>query len=571
LINIPLVIIGFLTFIEHFKVIFRMQLDPNKLYFLPLGGSGEIGMNLNLYHIRGKWLMVDLGITFDQTPGIEILMPDTKFIEEHAQNLVGIVLTHAHEDHIGAVPHLWSRLQCPLFATPFTAALLRYKLQEAGLKAPLIEVPLSGGVDIGPFTVDFIRLTHSIPEPNALAIRTSAGTVIHTGDWKIDPDPLIGDTTDVTSLKKLGDEGVLALVCDSTNVFVPGRSGSEGVIRKNLVDLVGKFPGKRIAIACFASNVARVASCAEAAIAHGRFVGLVGRSLHRMDEVARKLSYFKNYPPFLDKHDAGFLPRHEALLVCTGSQGEQRAALLRIAKGEDKNIFFEEGDVVIFSSRQIPGNEKSISFLQNLLVKNGVHVITADEEEIHVSGHPCREELLDMYSWIRPKILVPVHGEDHHILEQAELGLKQGVPYVIPPHNGDLIALTEEGPQLVDQVFTGRLALDGKRLIPYRGTVMHDRHRLMSTGHALVTLLLEKGGTIKQPPSVLLIGIAEGEMVNTLSAHCIAAIEEAFLALPLEEREDEEIVADMARIATRRVLSNYNGKKTMTNVQIYWV
>lgn len=549
-----------------------MELDPSKLYFLPLGGSGEIGMNLNLYHTRGKWLMVDLGITFDQTPGIEVLMPDTKFIEEHAQNLVGIVLTHAHEDHIGAVPYLWSRLQCPLFATPFTAALVRHKLHEAGLKAPVIEVPLSSGVDIGPFTVDFIRLTHSIPEPNALAIRTAAGTVIHTGDWKLDPDPLIGETTDVTALKQLGDEGVLALVCDSTNVFTPGRSGSEGVIRKNLIDLVGQFPGKRIAVACFASNVARVASCAEAAMAHGRIVGLVGRSLHRVDEVARKLNYFKHYPPFLDKHDAGFLPREQALLICTGSQGEQRAALLRIAKGEDRNIGLEEGDVVIFSSRQIPGNEKSIAHLQNLLVKKGIQVITADEEEIHVSGHPCRDELIDMYSWIRPKILVPVHGEDHHILEQAELGLSQGIPYAIPPHNGDLIVLdANAGPQQVDQVFTGRLALDGNRLIPYRGMVMHDRHRLMSTGHALVTLLLKKSGSFKQPPTVLLIGITESDNVQNLTNQCVAAIEEAFLALPLEDREDDEKISDVSRVATRRVLSQYNGKKTLTHVQIYRV
>lgn len=548
-----------------------MQLDPNKLYFLPLGGSGEIGMNLNLYHTRGKWLMVDLGITFDQTPGIEVLMPDTRFIEEHAQNLVGVVLTHAHEDHIGAVPYLWSRLQCPLFATPFTAALVRHKLQEAGLKAPVIEVPLSGGVDIGPFTVDFIRLTHSIPEPNALAIRSAAGTIVHTGDWKLDSDPLIGEATDIAALTKLGDEGVLALVCDSTNVFVPGRSGSEGVIRKNLIELVGKFPGRRVAVACFASNVARVASCAEAALAHGRVVGLVGRSLHRMDEVARNLNYFKNYAPFLDKHDAGFLERHETLLVCTGSQGEQRAALLRIAKGEDKNIFLEEGDVVIFSSRQIPGNEKAISYLQNLLVKKGIQVITADEEEIHVSGHPCRDELLDMYSWVRPKIVVPVHGEDHHILEQADLALAHGIPYVIPPHNGDLILLDENGPQLVDQVFSGRLALDGKRLIPYQGTVMHDRHRLMSTGHALVTLLLKKGGAFKEPPRVLLIGITDGETLKTLTAHCVAAIEESFLSLSLDERQDDGKVAEMARIATRRVLSQFNGKKTMTHVQVFRV
>ncbi len=546
-----------------------MKLDPDKLYFLPLGGSGEIGMNLNLYHFRGKWLMVDLGITFDQTPGIEVLMPDTKFIEEHTQNLVGIVLTHAHEDHLGAVPYLWPRLRCPIFATPFTASLLRYKLHEAGLNPSLHEIPLSSGVDIGPFTVDFIRITHSIPEPNVIAIRTSAGTIVHTGDWKIDPDPLIGETTDVSALKKLGDEGVLALVCDSTNVLLPGRSGSEGIIRKNLIDLIGKFPGRRIAVACFASNVARVATCAEAAIANGRLVGLVGRSLHRVDEVARKLDYFKDYPPFLSHHDAGFLERHETLLICTGSQGEQRAALLRIAKGEDRHIFLEPDDVVIFSSRQIPGNEKAILALQNLLVRNGIQVITADEEDIHVSGHPCRDELLDMYSWVRPKIVVPVHGEDHHILEQANLALKHKVPHAITPHNGDLIALTEEGPELIEQVPAGRLALDGKRLIPYKGAVMHERHRLMSTGHALVTLILKEEGSLRCPPSVLLIGISEGDHLETLTAHCVGAIEEAFLSLPLDDRIDDEKVAEAARLATRRTLLNFYGKKTLTHAQVY--
>lgn len=546
-----------------------MQLDPNKLYFLPLGGSGEIGMNLNLYYTQGKWLMVDLGVTFDQTPGIEVLMPDPQFIEEHVQNLAGLVLTHAHEDHIGAVPYLWPRLRCPLFATPFTASLLRYKLQEAGIKAPLHEIPLSGGVDIGPFTVDFINITHSIPEPNVLAIRTSAGTVIHTGDWKIDNDPLIGETTDITTLKKIGDEGVLALVCDSTNVFESGRSGSEGVIRKNLIDLIAKFPGKRILVACFASNVARVASCAEAAAASGRFVGLVGRSLHRIDEVARKLNYFKNYPPFLNHHDAGFLERHETLLVCTGSQGEQRAALLRIAKGDDRHIRLEESDVVIFSSRQIPGNEKAIAALQNLLVRKGIRVITADEEDIHVSGHPCRDELTDMYSWIRPHIVVPVHGEDHHILEQANLALTHKVPHVITPRNGDLIALTKKGAKLVEQVPAGRLALDGKRLIPYKGTVMHDRHRLMSTGHAIVTLIIKGESSLYQPPSILLIGVTDGEHLDTLTSHCIGAIEEGFLALPLEDRKSDEQIAEMGRITTRRVLSNYYGKKTLTHVQVY--
>lgn len=510
--------------------------------------------------------MVDLGITFDQRPGIEVLMPDTQFIEEHTQNLAGLVLTHAHEDHIGAVPYLWPRLRCPIFATPFTAELLRYKLKEAGLNPPLHEVPLSGGVDIGPFTVDFIRLTHSIPEPNALAIRTSAGTVVHTGDWKLDPAPLIGDTTDITALTKLGDEGVLALVCDSTNVLVKGRSGSEKEIRQNLIDLVGKFPGKRIVIACFASNVARVASCAEAAIAHDRHVGLVGRSLHRIDQAARKLKYFKKYPPFLDHHDVGFLDRGEALIVATGSQGEQRAALLRIAKGDDRHVALEKGDVVIFSSRQIPGNEKAIFMLQNMLTRKGIQVITADEEDIHVSGHPCQDELLDMYKWIRPQIVVPVHGEDHHITAQSDLALRHGIPFTIMPHNGDLIALTEKGPDLIKQVPHGRLALDGRRIIPTNGPVMHDRHRLMSTGFAMVTLVLTTKNSFKCPPHVHLVGVAEH--TETLISQCRAAVEEAFLALPIEEKSDDEKVAEAARLATRRTLSEYYGKKTLTQVQV---
>jgi ribonuclease J len=290
-----------------------------------------------------------------------------------------------------------------------------------------------------------------------------------------------------------------------------------------------------------------------------------------MDEVARKLNYFKNYPPFLNHHDAGFLPGPQTLLVCTGSQGEQRAALLRIAKGEDRHITLDEEDVVIFSSRQIPGNEKSIAALQNLLVRNGVQVITADEEDIHVSGHPCREELLDMYSWIRPQIVVPVHGEDHHIVEQASLALEHNIPYVITPRNGDLIALTEKGAELVDQVPSGRLALDGKRLIPYKGAIMHERHRMMSTGHALVTLILRGEVSFQQPPTVLLMGVAEGEQLDTLTSHCVAAIEEAFLSLPIEDRKADEKVTDICRIATRRVLSHYYGKKTLTQVQLYRV
>lgn len=545
-----------------------MNLDKNKLYFLPLGGSGEIGMNLNLYYTQGKWLMVDLGITFDKTPGIEVVMPDTHFIEEHTQNLVGLVLTHAHEDHIGAVPYLWQRLGCPIFATPFTAALLQYKLKEAGINPPLHEIPLSGGIDIGPFTVDFVSLTHSIPEPNALAIRTGAGTVVHTGDWKIDPEPLIGEPTDITALKKLGDEGVLALVCDSTNVMVAGRSGSEGVIRKNLIDIVKRFPTKRVIVACFASNVARIASCAEAAHENGRTMGLVGRSLHRMNEVARKLEYFNHYPPFLDAHETGHLSPGELLLVCTGSQGEQRAALQRIAMGKDRNITLGKNDVVLFSSRQIPGNEKAIAALQDLLRHKGVLVITADEEDIHVSGHPCRDELIDMYQWIRPRILVPVHGEDLHIKEQSDLALEQGIPFTICPHNGDLICLSQEGPSLVGEVPTGRLALDGKQLIPFDGPVMQERHKLMSTGCAIVTLIVQGKGTLQRPPTLSLLGITDTYHLETITARCIGAIEEGFLALPLEDRQSDACVIEMARSATRRTLAAFYGKKPTTHVEV---
>lgn len=547
-----------------------MNLDKNKLYFLPLGGSGEIGMNLNLYYTQGKWLMVDLGITFDQeTPGIDVLMPDTKFIEEHVQNLVGLVLTHAHEDHIGAVPHLWPRLRCPIFATPFTAALLRYKLKEAGLTPPLHEVPLSGGVDIGPFSVDFIRLTHSIPEPNALAIRTAVGTVVHTGDWKLDPAPLVGEPTDIAALTKLGDEGVLALVCDSTNVLVQGRSGSEGTIRQNLIELVSRFPKKRVVVACFASNVARIGSCAEAAAATGRKMALVGRSLHRMNEVARKLDYFSHYPAFLDAHQTGGIANGELLLVCTGSQGEQRAALLRIATGKDRNISLGKNDVVIFSSRQIPGNEDAIFALQALLRNKGVQVITADEEDIHVSGHPCREELIDMYQWVRPHILVPVHGEDSHIQEQSSLALEQGIPHTICPHNGDLIALTPEGPELIDRVPHGRLALDGKQLIPYGGTIMRDRHHLMSTGCVLVTLILKGDSTLQRAPTLSFMGIADPANVDSLNSQCIAAIEEGFLRLPLEDKQDDEAISAMGSMAVHRILSSFYGKNPVTHLQIY--
>ncbi|HLB80253.1 MAG TPA: ribonuclease J, partial [Dongiaceae bacterium] len=394
----------------------------DELLFLPLGGTGEIGMNLNLYGHAGKWLMIDLGITFgdDTTPGIEVIMPDPGFIAERRADLAGLVLTHAHEDHIGAVPYLWPRLRCPIFATPFTAALLRRKLRDAGLQdqAPITEVPMSGRFAVGPFELELITLTHSIPEPNAVVVRTPLGTVLHTGDWKLDPEPLVGPLADEVALRRLGEEGVLAMVCDSTNALVAGESGSEAAVRESLGRLVGRLT-QRVAIACFASNVARLETGAWVAAAHDRHAGLVGRSLWRIDAAARETGYFADLPPFVREHDVAYLPREKVLMLCTGSQGEPRSALARIARGDHPGVTLEPGDAAIFSSRIIPGNERAIGRLQNDLARMGVEVVTERDHFVHVSGHPAQGELAAMYQWVRPRVAVPVHGEARHLRAHA--------------------------------------------------------------------------------------------------------------------------------------------------------
>ena len=369
--------------------------DPNALYFVPLGGAGEIGMNLNVYGYQGDWLIIDCGVTFgdDSQPGLEVVMPDPGFIVERRDRLLGIVATHAHEDHIGAIPYLWRQLRCPIWATPFTASFLRAKLAETGFadQVKIHVVPLSGRFTIGPFDLELITLTHSIPEPNAVALRTPVGTVLHTGDWKFDPDPLIGPTADEAALRRLGDEGVLALVGDSTNALRPGTSGSEAELRRSLIDLIGRYDA-RVAVACFASNVARLETIARAAAAHGREIALVGRSLWRIDKAARENGYLTDLPRFLTEDEAGYIPRDRILMICTGSQGEPRAALSRIARDDHPHVVLETGDVVIFSSRIIPGNEKSINRLQNALVRLGVEIITEEDHFVHVSGHPARDE-----------------------------------------------------------------------------------------------------------------------------------------------------------------------------------
>src|SRR5271169_6204170 len=471
--------------------------DPNALLFVALGGANEIGMNLSLYGCAGDWLILDCGVTFgdDSQPGLEVVMPDPAFIAERRDRLLGIVATHAHEDHIGAIPYLWPQLRCPVWATPFTASLLHAKLVEVGLadKVKINIVPMSGRFTIGPFDLELVTLTHSIPEPNAVVLRTAAGTVLHTGDWKLDPDPLIGLPADEDALRRLGDEGVLAMICDSTNALRPGTSGSEAELRRSLTELVGRFDA-RVAVACFASNVARLETIARAAAVHGREAALVGRSLWRIDKAARENGYLTGLPRFLTEEEAAYVPRDRILMICTGSQGEPRSALARIARDDHPHVTLETGDVVIFSSRIIPGNEKSINRLQNALVRLGVEIVTEEDHFVHVSGHPARDELVRMYQMVRPKIAIPVRGEARHLIAHAHLAEECQVEQPLVIQNGDMVQLTPSGAAIVDEVPVGRLASDGKSLLPLGGAALKDRRRIILNGSAVATLVVDRQG-----------------------------------------------------------------------------
>jgi ribonuclease J len=494
--------------------------NDDELIFLPLGGSNEIGMNFNLYgygpaHDR-KWIVVDLGVTFgDQTtPGVEVILPDPEFIEKHAHRILGIVLTHAHEDHIGAVAWLWPRLKAPVYATPFTAFILREKLREADLldEVQITEVPLGGSIELGPFKMDLITLTHSIPEPNGLAIRTPLGTILHTGDWKIDPDPLLGGVTDSDYIRRLGDEGVLAMVCDSTNVFVDGHAGSEADVRKTLISLIGSLKGG-VAVACFASNVARMDSVIRAAEANGRRICLVGRSMHRMAAAAKSVGLMADIKPFLEDSEAKRLPKEAVLYLCTGSQGEPRAALARIAEGTHPHVKLGAGDACVFSSRVIPGNEIPIRNLQNKLTENGVRLYTErDHPGIHVSGHPCRDELAEMYAWARPTIAVPTHGERRHLMEHAAFARDLQVPQQVTPRNGDMVRLAPGRAEIIDEVQAGRLYVDAGMVVPENGDALRERRHAAFNGVVAVSVVLDGRGKIASGPQVRALGLPnEGE------------------------------------------------------------
>ncbi|ODT98201.1 MAG: hypothetical protein ABS83_04860 [Rhodospirillales bacterium SCN 65-16] len=541
----------------------------DELLFLALGGAGEIGMNLNLYGHAGKWLMVDLGIGFadDTMPGVDVVMPDPAFIVERRADLVGIVLTHAHEDHLGAVADLWPQLKAPVYATPFAASVLHRKLIEAGLRdvVPITEIPLGGRFELAPFELEMITMTHSILEPNALAIRTKFGTVFHTGDWKIDPEPLLGDVTDEAMLKRIGDEGALAMICDSTNVFVEGEAGSEARVRANLEKLVRGHKG-RIAVTCFASNLARVESVALAAVAAGRHPVLSGRALQRMVEAAQECGYLLDFPECVPEQQAGFLPRDKVLFICTGSQGEPRASMAKLANGDHRDLVLDEGDTAIFSSRVIPGNERSVGRLQNALMARGVEVITDREADIHVSGHPARDELVRVYQWVRPKIAVPVHGEVRHMVEHAALARACQVPETVVAPNGTLVRLAPGPAEIVDHVPSGRLARDGDGLVPLDGDSLRERRKLLWNGAAAATLVIDRGGRAVAPPRVSLRGIddAEGELGKAI----VAGLSEMLADLNASERGDDARIEEAARLTVRRVVRAHLGKKPLTDVHI---
>ncbi len=540
-----------------------------ELLFLALGGAGEIGMNLNLYGHAGKWLMLDLGIAFgdDSMPGVEVIMPDPAFIEERRKDLVGIVLTHAHEDHLGAVADLWPRLRAPVYATPFAASVLRRKLTQAGLvdEVRVTEIPLRGKFSLGPFDLEMITMTHSILEPNALAIRTKFGTIFHTGDWKIDPEPLIGDLTDEAMLKRIGDEGVLAMVCDSTNVFVEGEAGSEAMVRTNLKKLVKSRKG-RIAVTCFASNLARVESIALAAVAAGRHPVLSGPALLRMIEAAQECGYMLDFPECISPQDGAYLPRDKVLFICTGSQGEVRASMAKIANDEHRDLVLEEGDTAIFSSRVIPGNERSVGRLQNALMARGVEVITDREANIHVSGHPARDELVRVYQWVRPRIALPVHGEVRHMVEHAALARTCQVPETIVAPNGTLVRLAPGPAEIIDHVLAGRLARDGDGLVPLDGSSLRERRKLLWNGSAAATLVIDGKGRAVAPPKVSLRGIEDED--GALAAGIVAGLREMLADLSVSERNDDGRIEEAARQAVRRVVRAHLGKKPLTDVHI---
>jgi len=536
-----------------------------ELLFLALGGSGEIGMNVNLYGCRGKWLMADLGLTFADTdyPGVDLILPDLEFIEDRMSGLVGIVLTHGHEDHIGALPYLAADLKVPLYATPFTAGLIAGKLEEEGLtgQVSLRVIERGGSIDLDPFRVTYVPLAHSIPEGNGLLIETPFGNVFHTGDWKIDETPVLGHPSSSETLTEIGDRGVLALVCDSTNSFQEQPSGSEAGVHDGLLEEVRKAKG-RVLITTFASNAARLETIGRVAVETGRSVCVAGRSLDRILKVAKATGYLRDFPEPIRFDEAMRLPRSQLLIVATGGQGEPRAALGRIAF-DTHELKLKEGDTVIFSSKQIPGNEMAIGRIMNALSDLGVLIVTERQAHVHVSGHPGRPELATMYRWMRPDILVPVHGEIRHMREQARFGLSQGIPKAIVQRNGDLIRLAPEGPEKIGEERVGRLVLDGDVILPADGATLNERRKIAVNGLITVALPVASDGRLAGGAMIRPFGVPVEEDRNDFIADAMDAAVRAY-----EPGGETEKVREAVRLAVRRCATLWTGKKPVVEVML---
>ncbi len=546
----------------------------DELVFLPLGGSGEIGMNMNLYgfgppHAR-KWIMIDCGVMFGDlsTPGVELICADPTFIMEERENLLALILTHGHEDHIGAVGLLAPDFKCPVYATAFTARLVESKLEERGAKIDMRVIDLGAKLKIGPFDLEFVTLTHSIPEPNGVIVRTPLGMVLHTGDWKIDPEPTLGPVTDSSTLRAIGDAGVLAMVCDSTNVLSSGESGSEMRVKESLTKIIAAQKG-RVAVTTFASNVSRVVSICAAAKAADRSVCLLGRSMLRIVGAARDVGILPEGVKFVEPPEAGLLPKEHVLYLCTGSQGEPRAALARIARDDHRDLALGKDDTVIFSSKIIPGNEREIFTLINDLVELGVHIITEKDAFTHVSGHPNRDELKKMYEWVRPTYSIPVHGEARHLEEHAEFALTLGVKDSIAPRNGDLIRLAPGAPEVIDEVPAGRWLLDGEIMTPEGSAPMRERRKLSFAGVVVVALAIEEHGTFAAPPAVSIIGgPKEAPGVDDVAALIAEKVENAVMSLAKNKRLDDEAVELATTRAVRNEMTAIWGKRPGVAIQV---
>ena len=550
--------------------------NNNELIFCPLGGSGEIGMNMNLYGYGEKnnhqWIIIDIGVGFvdDSVPGVDLMVPDPDFILQRKDDLLGILLTHAHEDHIGAIALLWPSLECPIYATPFTATLIKEKFREKKINigSHLKIIELNGNVKIGPFDINYVTLTHSILEPNALQIKTPHGTLLHTGDWKCDTDPLIGKQMDEIKLKEIGNQGVLAMICDSTNIFTEGRSGSEKDVRESMLTVFENIK-KKIIVTTFASNVARMETVFKCAEKVGRHLSLVGRSMHRIYNTARECGYLQNIKPPLDPRDAKKIPRDKIVYLCTGSQGEPLGAMNRIVNQEHPDVYLDEGDTVIFSSRIIPGNEKKLFKIHNQLVKNNINVISEENAFIHVSGHPGRDEMRDMYEWIKPKISIPVHGEHRHMKEHYDFAMSLGVPQPMLIENGDMIRIAPGEPKIIDKVHNGKLYVDGNRVIDDQSRFLKDRKNIAHNGLMDVTLIISKKGNLDRNPIINIRGLPFND--EELD-ECFYEMEDEILktskAYSLNNKKHEKNLIDALKSNLKKIIYSKTRKRPYTNITL---